>query len=244
MNNAGLVSITFRQHSAELIVEKAKDAGLQYIEWGSDVHVPENNLKNSERVRSLTEAAGLKISSYGTYYKLGKSMNIAPYLETAKVLGANIVRIWAGEKASGETDDKVRKNLILEAKDVCKKASKYDMKIQFEYHRNTLTDTAESALKLLEEIDESNCGLYWQPQYTRTFEENMKELDMLLPYVEIIHIFYWDESDNRLFLHDGMNEIREYIKKAGKYKKYLLEFVPDDNIEYLKQEAKSLEEVM
>ena len=216
MNKTGLVSVSFRQHSPELIVEKVKEAGLYFIEWGSDVHVPENDLENAKKVSEITKKAGLEVSSYGTYYRLGQNMDIVPYLETAKVLETDILRIWAGAGGSAEIPSEVRKSMVAEAKEVCKKAAEYGMKIQFEYHRYTLTDTAESALDLVKQIDEPNCGLYWQPQYTRSFEDNMKELDMVLPYVEIVHMFYWDDKDNRLFLHQGSDEIKEYIKKAGR----------------------------
>lgn len=243
MNKTGLVSVSFRQHSPEVIVEKAKEAGLHFIEWGSDVHVPENDLENAKKVSEITKKAGLEVSSYGTYYRLGQNMDIVPYLETAKVLETDVLRIWAGAAGSADVSAELRKAMVEEAKVVCKKAAEYGKKIHFEYHRYTLTDTVESALELVKEIDEPNCGLYWQPQYTRSFEDNMKELDLVLPYVDIVHMFYWDDKDNRLFLNDGKKEIEKYVKKAGD-KIYLLEFVPDNNIEYLKQEAASLREVL
>lgn len=243
MNKTGVVSVSFRQHPPEFIVEKVKEAGLHFIEWGSDVHVPENDLENAKKVSEITKKAGLEVSSYGTYYRLGQNMDIVPYFETAKILNTDILRVWAGGNGSAEIPSEVRKSMVAEAKEVCKKAAEYGLKIQFEYHRYTLTDTVESALELLKEIDEPNCGLYWQPQYTRSFEENLKELALVLPYVEIVHMFYWDDKDNRLFLKQGIEEIKEYVKRAGD-KIFLLEFVPDNNIEYLKQEAESLKEVL
>ena len=243
MNKTGLVSVSFRQHSPQEIVEKAKEADLHFIEWGSDIHVPENDLENAKKVSEITKKAGLEVSSYGTYYRLGQNMDIVPYLETAKVLKTDVLRIWAGVGGSAEVSAEKRAEMVKEAKDISKKAADYGMKIQFEYHRNTLTDTVESALDLVKAVDEPNCGLYWQPQYTRSFEDNMKELDMVLPYVDIVHMFYWDNMDNRLFLSQGIEEIKAYTKKAGD-KIYLLEFVPDNNIEYLKQEAESLREVL
>ena len=243
MNKTGLVSISFRQHSPAEIVEKVKGAELHYIEWGSDVHVPETDLKNAEYVAKITEDAGLEVSSYGTYYRLGQGMDIVPYLETAKVLKTDILRIWAGSAGSAQVSAEKRAEMVKEAKNISKKAADCGLKIQFEYHRNTLTDTVESALDLVKAVDEPNCGLYWQPQYTRSFDENMKELDMVLPYVDIVHMFYWDEKDNKLFLSQGIEQIKAYTKKAGD-KIYLIEFVPDNNIEYLKQEAESLKGVL
>ena len=35
----GLCSVTFRKKTAEEVVEIAKKAGVDYIEWGADVHI-------------------------------------------------------------------------------------------------------------------------------------------------------------------------------------------------------------
>ena len=36
----GLCSVSFRENSPEEILQAMADAGLWYIEWGSDVHAP------------------------------------------------------------------------------------------------------------------------------------------------------------------------------------------------------------
>lgn len=56
-------------------------------------------------------------------------------------------------------------------------------------------------------------------------------------------MFYWDGKHNTMFLNQSKEEIETYIKKAGD-KTCFLEFVPDDNIEYLKHEADGLKEVL
>lgn len=241
--NCGLVSISFRNKSPEEIVTAMKNAGLTHIEWGSDVHVPEGNLEKAEAIRKLCKENGIKISSYGTYYKLGQNQDITPYLLSAKVLGTPILRIWAGTTGSCDVDRKLREELVLEAKSVCKKAAEYGLKIDFEYHPGTLTDDAQSAYSLIQEINEPNCGIYWQPNYAKSFGENIDALKKVLPYVDIIHIFYWDKDGKRLFLKDGQEQVAEYLKIA-KDKFFLLEFVPEDKIEHLKGEANTLFEII
>ena len=66
---AGLVSITFRQLSAEKIVGLVSAAGLQGIEWGGDIHVPHGDVKRAEEVKRMTLDSGLEVSAYGSYYK-------------------------------------------------------------------------------------------------------------------------------------------------------------------------------
>ena len=55
----GLVSISFRKHTPEEIVKACADAGLRYIEWGSDVHVPAGNEARAREVRALCASAGI-----------------------------------------------------------------------------------------------------------------------------------------------------------------------------------------
>jgi hypothetical protein len=47
MIRTGLVSVTFRQLSAEEIIKLVVCAGLEGIEWGGDIHVPHGDLKRS-----------------------------------------------------------------------------------------------------------------------------------------------------------------------------------------------------
>lgn len=47
MKNIGLVSISFRNRTAEEIIEAVKNAGLNAIEWGGDVHVPHGNVSRA-----------------------------------------------------------------------------------------------------------------------------------------------------------------------------------------------------
>ena len=63
----GLTSITFRKLSIDEIIALTASAGLDGIEWGSDVHVPQGDTELAESVKAKTEAAGLKVCSYGSY---------------------------------------------------------------------------------------------------------------------------------------------------------------------------------
>ena len=76
MHQLGLCSIAFRHLNVEQIIDAAKSAGLAFIEWGSDIHAPKDDLENIDRIRELTEAAGLRCSSYGAYFRIDpKSQN-------------------------------------------------------------------------------------------------------------------------------------------------------------------------
>ena len=46
MYKTGLVSISFRSLSVDEIIDLVKDAGLEAIEWGRDVHAPCDDVEN------------------------------------------------------------------------------------------------------------------------------------------------------------------------------------------------------
>jgi hypothetical protein len=54
----GLVSITFRKLAPAEIITLVRQADLQAIEWGGDVHVPHGNVRQVREVPRLTEDAG------------------------------------------------------------------------------------------------------------------------------------------------------------------------------------------
>ena len=54
MFRTGLVSVSFREHTPREILTAMKNVGLRYIEWGSDVHAP------ADDVDALTALAALQ----------------------------------------------------------------------------------------------------------------------------------------------------------------------------------------
>ena len=73
----GLVSVSFRQHTPEVILKATKNAGLSYIEWGSDVHAPADDLCRLEEIVRLQRRYGITCSAYGTGKCTGSQENQA-----------------------------------------------------------------------------------------------------------------------------------------------------------------------
>ena len=88
----GLVSVTYRKLSPADVITRAVEAGLSCIEWGSDIHVPQTDPVYARHVGDMTREAGLTVSSYGSYYRLGAGQDFAPYLEAARALQAPVIR--------------------------------------------------------------------------------------------------------------------------------------------------------
>lgn len=239
MFSTGVVSVTFRNKSIFDIIGLCKENSLDFIEVGSDVHAPYDDIENCRKIASFAEKNGISVISYGSYYKLGEydfpEAEFTKYIEAAKTLKTSNIRIWAGVKGSRFTDKAEYSKLVNEAKKLSDIAKRENMTLSFEYHQNTLTDNADSAVKLMENIGKDNLYLYWQPNQNLDFSDNVNALKKVLPYVSNIHVFAWDARGGSLIrypLCDFNDEWQKYLEVISSDKKHhalLLEFVKDDS---------------
>ena len=244
MYKLGLVSISFRDKSPEEILIAMKKAELHFIEWGSDVHAPKGDTKKIEKIVNLQNKYGIKCSSYGTYFRLGETplSELEDYISTAKLLGTNILRLWCGNKNSEDLTKDEKEKLFSECKKAALIAEKQNAVLCMECHSGTYTNTKESALELMNEVNSSAFRMYWQPNQLKKKEENCAYAELLSKYTEHIHIFNW--IGNETFpLEDGIEIWKEYLGKFGNDKTLLLEFMPDNCIDSLKREADSLRKI-
>lgn len=240
--NCGLVSVTYRQLTPAEVIDACAGAGLSSVEWGSDIHVRETDPENARAVGEATRRAGLYVSSYGTYCRMGQGTDFTPYLDAAEALGAPILRLWAGVKGSAATSDEERAACVRDAQTYADMAAERGLKIAFEYHPNTLTDDSDSALRLMQEINRPNARLYWQPDFKKTRDELFRGLALALPYIEVLHVFTWLPSGEKRPLAEGHDFWTEVFRRIPGLsdKKLLLEFVPGNDPAVLPREAQTL----
>ena len=246
----GLTSITFRKLSPAQIVSLVARAGLAGIEWGGDVHAPHGDTKTAAEVAKMTREAGLEVASYGSYYHVGESpaegLPFSAVLDAAAALGARMIRVWAGKKGSSTADEPYREKVRLDTMAAAESAAKAGIAVSFEYHGNTLTDTKESALRLMKEVNHPNLRMYWQPPWQMDVALRCADLEAVLPYVTNLHVFAWrlvKDSLTRFPLSEGCGEWIEYFQVAhsSPQDRYaLLEFVKDDSPEQFAHDAKTL----
>jgi len=220
----GLTSITFRQLDWLEVICVANDCGLDGIEWGGDVHAPPGNEVLACKIARATKEAGLSVLSYGSYYRLGAGEPFEPVLATAKTLGAKIIRVWAGTKASAQYTAQERQLAVEDARRIADLAREEGIMVALEYHRDTLTDNAESAVDLLKTA--GNIKTYWQPNPELSHEKNCAELKAMLPWLTYLHVFHWSHDGTRLPLENGMAEWQDYMQMANNHAgAAVLEFV-------------------
>lgn len=241
----GLTSVTFRQKTVEEIISLAKDAGLTGIEWGGDIHVPAGDIDTAAETARKTQEAGLEVLSYGSYYRGVEGEDFAPVLESAKALGAPVIRIWAGRKTFEESSEEEMKVLAERIREAAEMAQEEGMDLAFEYHRGTATQTVTGALELLKAVRCCNVSCYWQPNPDISKEEQLAEIDALLPFLANIHVFAWTGENVRHPLAEGEADWMEalsHIREGGKNHALILEFVKDDSPEQFQTDAAVLKE--
>lgn len=251
MNKVGICSITFRNLSCEQLIEEVKKVGLDAIEWGSDVHVLPNDIERAREVGDLTRAAGLEVSSYGSYYRVGieNEFSFEEVLASAVALGAKHIRVWAGRLGSLDVNQDYFEAVVLDSKRIAKLAKEKGIVVSYEYHGKTLTDTVESALRLLEEVNSSNMQLYWQPAVGLKIDERIANIKAVEKYLTNVHVFNWQQI-KRLPLKEGKDEWLRYLKEIDlstnpiEPRYFLLEFVKEDSLKQFYEDAKALIDII
>ena len=245
MDRRGLVSISFRQENPETIIKAAKAAGLSCVEWGSDVHAPWDDESCLQRIAELQREYGMSCCSYGTYFRLGITPleELPGYIRAAKLLGTDTLRLWAGKQSPWEFSQEDKEALFADSRAAAKLAEEAGVTLCLECHMKTYTETAESALELLQEVDSPAFRMYWQPNQKRTVEENVANAQKLKSYVNHIHVFQW-KGKARFPLEVGLEEWKTYLAQFAGDHHLLLEFMPGDTIAELPREAAALRKIV
>lgn len=241
MLKLGLVSIAFRALSPGDVVNLVRSAGLDGIEWGGDVHAPHGDVERAAKVKDLTLSAGLSVAAYGSYYRAGEkdAVPFADVLASAAAMAAPVIRIWAGKKGSADACPEYRRQVVEACRSATSTAADMNIAVACEFHGNTLTDTPQSTLHLLEEVDHPNFLTYWQPAVGADVSRRFEALKLVSPRLSNVHVFQW-HGVQRLPLSAGESEWRQYlqhIRSLDGDRYAMIEFVADDRPENFMSDA-------
>lgn len=245
---SGLCSVSFRKLSPEEVVRVCSEAGLEAIEWGGDVHAPPDLPPERLReIRSITEKAGLAVSSYGSYFRLCESgrEEFERVLEAGTMLGVPIIRIWSTRVSSAEANVSDWRRSLEEAQELAEIAEKRGLKLAFEFHQGCLTDNAESVVRLISSAHRPNLLSYYQVNFGGRHEP-LDELAALLPYLANLHIHYYREGE-QLPLAEGEEcwlPLLKLLARDGKPRTLLIEFVRGGSRNQFLKDARTLLEWM
>jgi hypothetical protein len=202
-------------------------------------------LAAARAIRALTEANGLQVASYGSYWRPGSET--ATLIDTALALGAANIRIWpgyAGRDSAGYATDE-RRPVADGIRAMAEAAWRAGISISLGYHPKTLTDDLASAQALLAQVDHPGVFTYWQPRPGLPLAIARSEIAALAADISHLHVFEWDEAGTRYPLARGRDYWREVFAavQPGRWRgdRYaMLEFVADDNLDQFREDAGEL----
>ncbi|QNE79536.1 TIM barrel protein [Streptomyces finlayi] len=241
----GLCSVTFRRLPASEVARRASEAGLEVIEWGADVHAPAREPDTVRAVREASERYGLTCCSYGSYFRAGPGelAGFPALARAAVLLGAPRMRVWAGGAGSRSTSRDERRGVVTRLREAAVIAADHGVGLALEFHAKTLTDTAASTVRLLDEVDADNLRTYWQPPLDAPDEAALAGLAELGDRVDGVHVFSWWPGNHRLPLaarEDLWTRVFAALGARQLRPDALLEFVPGDDPALLAREAATL----
>ena len=169
-------------------------------------------------------------------------------IDLAEALGTSMIRVWAGSQNPDETLQSDRARMVEEARRIADLATERGIKIVFEFHNNSMTQTGASCAALLTDVDHPDVGTYWQPMPELDVNQNLAELRRVLPWVWGLHVFHWGPTHmDRHALALGEAEWAQYLAtvsaRHGTFNA-LLEFVKGGAVEQFNEDAATLHRLL
>lgn len=241
----GVASVTFRDKSISETVEIAKNAGVDYIEWGGDVHV--KTLDDAKNAKKLCDESGIKICSYGSYYRVGcgDKSKWEEICLIADAMDASSVRVWLGEKDSQETTQTEYNRLFEDLKSICSVAQKYNLTVCPECHDNTYNNDTDAFLKIRKELKAENFKTYFQSRYFR-FDYDIDRIERTFEFIENVHVSYRDLVKEQRFRKKDklyLDRLLEKLLEMNFDGVILVEFTKDSKEKHFLNDIKKLKAV-
>lgn len=243
----GMTSLTLGGFTPAQVVAIAKEAGIQGIEWGvSEGHMTLGDAQRADEIRKLSRESGIEIFSLGAYCHMEDREECDQVLETALLLGAPVIRIWAGTKSPCKCEESYKDLVAKNSFYMAERAAEHGIKLGFEYHPGTLTETAEDALDLIKRVNHPSAALYWQPAGDLSVEKNVRDRNLVLPMgVGNIHVQNYTAGTGYGLLSEIKERLEAYFGDIRQEDyRVMIEFVKDGSVENLKADAATLREII
>lgn len=223
MIKAGLCSVSFRKLSVADIVDVARRATLDGIEWGGDVHVRHGDVQTARDTLARCRDAGLDCPSYGSYYRVGVSedrgLSFADVLATAAALKARTIRVWAGATNLEDAAEGDVARVVGDTFRIAQLAEGEGMTVSFEYHGGTYTNTDSNAQYFARRVTHPAVRFYWQPPHGQDTEVCLAGLRTLRDRISNLHVFHWrllegtgvETRIEQLLLEEGVGRWQRFL---------------------------------
>jgi sugar phosphate isomerase/epimerase len=189
------------------------------------------------------------VASYGSYWRAGIDdvSSGRRLVEAAGVLGAPRIRVWAGSTGSGRATRAEREGVVRATSALARVAIDLGVTVAFEFHADTLADSPDSVLDLLDRIDSPAVRTYWQPPNGTPDAVALQALELVLDGVDAVHVFSWWPHTERRPLLDREELWRGVVRRLAGCQRpvdLLMEFVADDRPDVLVSDATALRSLL
>lgn len=245
MVRGGLSSVSYRNAEAKTIIERSKSAALGGIEWTADTHAPHGDLKTAETLMMATLRAGLTVTSYGSFYRVGRGDEdravFSSVLETALRLQAPAVRVWAPSPGTIGADA-----LAAEGAALADRAGRHGITLCLEPHEMSAVGSYDRLAELIEAAGHPFFKACWTQLPGSGAAESERAAERLGPNLELVHVRHWTDGYDRMPL-DGDDPcwkaiagLAETARKSVLDRWAVLEYLADERPETLERESKVL----
>jgi hypothetical protein len=240
--------VSYRNAVPAAVIAAAKSAGLGGIEWSADTHAPHGDIARAEQVMIATLRAGLTVSAYGSFFRLGLPDSgpaaFAVVLETTRRLQAPAVRVWGGLHV--ESPKTRIADLAAESVAIADAAGKFGITVCIEPHERTSISTYETLADIIETAKHPFLKACWAQLPSERPEDGVRGAKTIETHLALAHIRNWTRSFDRHTIVEAepcwlaVRSMAEYGRNSVLDQWALIEYLEDEQPETLKREADAL----
>jgi sugar phosphate isomerase/epimerase len=164
----GVCTISAKSRPVESIIEYCGDLGVDGVEVWGEAHVGDGSAERCREIATAAADSGVAVPVYGSYLRPGGESFDAEFereLAIADRLGADLVRVWAGEQEYEDCDPEHWDRVVADLDRLGTAARERELAVTVERHAGTVTNATAGARKLIERVDSPAVGLNWQPLF-------------------------------------------------------------------------------
>ncbi len=190
MIRLGLCSITFRKLTPAAILALARQANLDAIEWGGDVHVPHGDVDTARNVRRVTRDEGLRDPLVRLLLPCGPDPErfegvLSTAVAARRTRDPRLGRQWSDPRKRPEQPGTAWLPIPNGSHPGAGRRPTHRLRI----YGNTLTDTDEAAIRLLTDRQPPSRPLLLADARVQwSLVEHLEGLLSVLPWLEHVHV--------------------------------------------------------